>query len=294
MQKATCAAGLDVPRWDIAIVGDILDERGRQGVSFAAANARQTAILKYLPDELQIDINGDRVSAEQIENYMLDNRGRRMVLETTTLGFVEVFLCCRAAKENGFGDVSLIYVEPGGYARPRRSQVLHKRAFELSGRVLGYRSFPWAARRLDDAREQFVVFFLGYEERRLERAMEDLQIRGERCYLVFGVPAFRAGWEMDAFANNIRVIRDRNMRCPIRFCGAENPASAYEGLVEVQQAVGKDADLFVAPVGTKPHGIGAALFAAENHEVGILYDHPARTAGRTADTHNWHLFTAIF
>ena len=71
-----------------------------------------------------------------------------------------------------------------------------------------------------------VVFFLGYEGERLDEAFEELEIDPRKSIVVFGVPAFRPGWEMDSFANNVRVVADRGVQGGIRYCGAENPAAS--------------------------------------------------------------------
>jgi hypothetical protein len=52
--------------------------------------------------------------------------------------------------------------------------------------------------------------------------------------------------------------------------------------------------MYIAPIGTKPHGIGAALFAATHEDVGILYDHPRRREGRSSKVGKWHLFNVSF
>ncbi len=108
---------------------------------------------------------------------------------------------------------------------------------------------------------------------------------------MFGVPAFKAGWEMDAVANNIAVIREQNIREGLHYCGAENPASVVDVLESLEAGLDANQRMFVAPIGTKPHGIGVALFASERKDIGIIYDHLRRKQGRTTAVENWHLFS---
>ena len=108
---------------------------------------------------------------------------------------------------------------------------------------------------------------------------------------MFGVPAFKAGWEMDAVANNIAVIREQNIRGGLHYCGAENPASVVDVLESLEAGLDANQRMFVAPIGTKPHGIGVALFASERKDIGIIYDHLRRKQGRTTAVENWHLFS---
>src|ERR1035438_3771052 len=50
----------------------------------------------------------------------------------------------------------------------------------------------------------------------------------------------------------------------------------------------------VGPLGTKPNGVGAALFAVTPPDVGLLYDHPWKTPKRTAEVARWHLYEVEF
>ena len=158
--------------------------------------------------------------------------------------------------------------------------------------VSGYLAIPGSAILLGDHFSHKGVFLLGYEEARLRRAFEDLQmINPSKTTIVFGVPAFKPGWEMDSIANNITVIQEQNIRGGIHFCGAENPAAVFELLTEIYKGLDNTERLFIAPIGTKPHGVGTALFASQHSDIGIIYDHPQRKEGRSGELGHWHLFT---
>ena len=295
MQKATAGTLLSVNDWDLAIVGEPIDARGQAAVAFLIDHTRQSVELRYLADDLQIMLDGKPRNGRQFETFLIAHKEKRIVLEATTLGFAEIFLCCRAACQSGIKEFSFLYVEPADYRRPPlKTKVLHKRDFELSGAVAGFSAIPGAAMIIDDRAPPTAVFFLGYEERRLDRALEEFSFRTQKCSVVFGVPAFQPGWEMDAFANNIRVIENKNIRGTLHFCGAENPRGAYDAITEVHKTVADGDSLVLAPIGTKPHGIGVAVYAAKHPKVGILYDHPERRQGRSTDTFNWHLYVAGF
>lgn len=295
MQEAQSTSELSFNTWYLGLVGQSLDERGNAAIDFLVRNTSQIVFIQYDPNEFTIKIDGDTLNAENLEDYLRRFHGHSIILETTTLGFVEIFLCCRAFQQLGFQQFSFLYVEPLQYAlhitNLRRSQLLHKRDFDLSYEVAGYKPIPGATLILSDETPQRTVFFVGYEERRLDRALEDYQmIQPTSCSLVFGVPAFRPGWEMDAFANNIRVIRERNIRGGVYFCGAESPLAAVEVLRRIKRELKNGERLFIGPIGTKPHGLGVALFASCQAHIGILYDHPTRRQGRTSKISRWHLY----
>ena len=181
-----------------------------------------------------------------------------------------MFVCCRVIRSLGYPTVSFLYVEPRRYRRhDRATKVIQQRDFELSDEIVGYKPVPGAIASLDqvaiggEPEAHNVVFLLGFEGERIDRAIEDLPIDPRRCYLVFGVPGFRPGWELDSFANNIRVLSDEDFHQDPRFCAADNPLAVVELLEEIYKGQTEETQLFVAPIGTKPHGIGAALFATE-------------------------------
>ena len=295
MQEGESEAQLSSGDWDVALVGKPLDDRGTSAVNFLKARVAQVITLDYDPDKFELDVDGNKIGADDLEDYVDRFESLSLVLECSTLGFVETFLCCRALYNKHFRDLSFLYVEPLSYtlreATFRRSQLLHKRHFELSYEVPGYKAIPGATLIMTDRIPQRTVFFLGYEERRLDRALEDHQlIQPKACSLVFGVPAFKPGWEMDTFANNIRVVKERNLRGGVYFCGAENPASALEVLRKIGTELAPNERLFVGPIGTKPMGIGVALFASQRQDIGILYDHPKRREQRSDQVARWHLY----
>lgn len=294
MQEAEISLSLSFPNSKVAFIGDTIDDRGQAALDYLKSKGLECHSVRYDPDEFTISLDDVVIHADDVDSALKDYAAHPVVLEASTLGFVEIFLCCRSLRQLGTTQVHLLYVEPENYSRStRRSVLLSKRDFELSEEVLGYRAFPGAAVLLTEKRPQRGVFFLGYEERRIDQALEDYQmIQASRCMAIFGVPAFKPGWEMDAFVNNIRVIRDKHIRGGIKFCGAENPAAVFNLLHEVYDSLEPEETMFIAPIGTKPHGIGVALFAATHEDVGVIYDHPIRRTGRSEAVSRWHLFSA--
>lgn len=292
MQEASRLGDLHHGRWEVALVGKAVDDRGSAAIEFMTRNSDECRLFSYDPDTFVASLAGTSENAERTAELLRAERAKRIILEATTLGFVEVFLAARALCQLGVREFSLLYVEPGEYTSPRRTNLLYRREFELSDTVPGYAGIPGATLVSTGRTLQRSIFFLGYEERRLDVALDSQMVRPSETAVVFGVPAFTSGWEMNSFANNIRVIRDGNVSGGIHFCGAENPAAAFEVLLEVYDSLSTGERLVVGPIGTKPNGIGVALFVATHPEVGILYDHPKRSAGRSSGTSGWHLYNA--
>ena len=278
-------------QWVTAIHGDVLDDRGHAAVDEVQRLSGNAFGLRYDPLRLEVEFNGKRTSVDSLSVEMENIEPGTVVLEATTLGFVEVLLCCQVLRKLGTRTFDIVYVEPRAYRRVRRApHLLTRRDFEISSAVAGYRAIPGSGILL---REKYKgVFLLGYEEGRLRRAFEDLEmLQASRMSLVVGVPAFKPGWEMDSIANNIAVIREHKLKTGLYFCGAENPSAVVELLGNIHRSLAQDERLFVAPIGTKPHGVGTALFVSLHPDVGVLYDHPQRSQGRSADVGHWHLYS---
>lgn len=289
LQQGSKATDLSLRAYALAFVGVPLDERGRQAVGEVERRSSSNHTLEYDGNSMSLTIDGQPCNQLELKQLMGSACGHPICLETTTLGFVEVLLCCRAA----FGVASVlecIYVEPGDYRRSIDSHLLAERDFELSGEVVGFRGIPGVTRMLNDRRIQRCVFFLGYEGARFRRAFTDLEmLRGNTSRVVFGIPAFRAGWEMDSLANNLSVMQDERV-ASVSFCGADNPRAAIDLLKSAYAALQLNEALFIAPIGTKLHGLATALFVAEHRSVGVIYDHPNRSPDRSTAVGNWHRF----
>lgn len=278
--------------WSLLIHGEALDDRGKTVLREVGTKVTTSMSICYRPDELKLYIDGVSMFVDEFTDSLRPRMNGRALLEATTLGFAELVICCKALRSLGQNDFDIVYVEPNDYNRAQRSVLLRRRDFELSSEVPGYRAIPGSALLLGDRKPFRSVFFLGFEEARLRRAFEELQmVSPAKTSVAIGVPAFKAGWEMDSMANNISVIREHNVRGGVYFCGAENPLDVYELLGNMYDGLETGERLVLAPIGTKPHGIGVALFAATHDDVGIIYDHPQRTQGRSSDVGHWHLFT---
>lgn len=279
----------DLPgdRWDLAVTGDAVDDRGLAAAQFARSSASTSISASYDPQTLEIEVNKKRIQAEAASTLPALTSATSILLEATTLGFVEVFLFLRAALEHNIERLGLLYVEPAQYRSRERSHVLTRRDFELTDEVDDFSGIPGAA-FIVRPEETRAVFLLGFEGQRLDQALEQIDLKARLSNVVFGVPAFIPGWEMDAFANNVKILKERRIES-VLFAAANDPSSAYRALKKVHSSCSLAERLLIAPVGTKPHGVGAALFAARHPDVGLVYDHPKRSTGRSTQTGTWHL-----
>ena len=142
MQSGKSASEVDWRNWDVGFCGTPLDVRGRAAIEETNGKANHWLTLSYDAEAFVVDVNGERVNVDDFRDYLKQNVKGSVLLEATTLGFVEILLCCRGLRDIGSHSFDLSYVEPLGYNRPTKSRVLHNRDFELSSDVPGYRAIP--------------------------------------------------------------------------------------------------------------------------------------------------------
>jgi hypothetical protein len=295
MQEFETKSAISSRKYNVAIAGKAVDERGEAAIDFVKNNAERFISIEYNSEDFTLAIEQDVINAENLDEYIEILNGKTIILEATTLGFAEIYLCIKSLYEKHHQEVSILYIEPLEYHNLYRSKLMQRRDFDLSAEFSGYRAIPGATIMLTDRYSQRGVFFLGFEERRLDRALEDFQmIQTNRCAVVFGVPAYKTGWEMNSFAKNIRVIRDKNIKGGVYFCGANNPLSTINLLTTIYESLDSGERMFVVPIGTKPVGIGVALFISQHSDVGLLYDHPRQQAKRSHEISKWHIFDVEF
>ena len=172
MQKATQPSDIRWGAYRLGLHGSILDERGKVAVDEMRDKVDELLALRYDPHSFEVTFDAERVEVDSLTETLRARLSGRTLLETTTLGFVEMLLCCRTLRQVGADSFDLLYVEPESYRSPRRRHLLHRRDFELSGEVPGYRAIPGFGVLLGDRSPRKGVFFLGYEEARLRRPLK--------------------------------------------------------------------------------------------------------------------------
>jgi hypothetical protein len=173
-----------------------------------------------------------------------------------------------------------VYVEPGEYNRT--SVPTEGTIFDLSERILGVSPLPGFA-RLDERSVSNACFvpILGFEGTRLIHMNEHVQPTRDRTTPVIGVPGFRPEYPLVAYHGNRKILSETEAWTNVRYATANCPFDLFLLLRRLLEECDSQ-KLRVAPIGTKPHGLGAVLFAIKNpNDVEIIYDHPIRTPNRT-------------
>ena len=283
--SGTSAADLQLPDDMVLLHGEELDERGESACGCAPKGAR--VLLSFGVDDMSLTVGSETKSSDLAVELLGGYDWRKVFLEATTLGFAELFCAANALLASGATTVNIIYVEPGEYTRVSKGAD----QFALSEPTRGYVAIPNAIVDLSSEEVEAGVFFLGFEPERLDRALEEYQmIASKDVKLVFGIPAYHPGWELDAIVPHLPALEQHKLQ--LDYCSANDPEAAFECLERTRDALSADRRMFVAPIGPKPCGIASAIFASVYPEqVGLLFDHPRRKQKRSKGVDLWHRFT---
>ncbi|MES1243631.1 MAG: hypothetical protein ABUT39_18635 [Acidobacteriota bacterium] len=172
------------------------------------------------------------------------------------------------------------YVEPRDY---RFSQTpTEGEIFDLSEKISGVAAIPGFATLTDEGDDHFCFIpLLGFEGTRLAYILEHVQPPGERIVPVVGVPGFQPEYPFYAYLGNRSALTETHAWRNVRLAIANCPFSLFYLLEDIAAEYPGDS-LKIAPIGTKPHALGAILFAVSStRSVEIVYDHPIRKSSRT-------------
>lgn len=279
------AADLQLPEDMVLLHGEELDDRGESACRSAPENDRVK--LSFDVEDMSLTVGTQKKPSDSAVELLSGYDWRKVVLEATTLGFAELFCATNALLASGATSINIIYVEPGEYTREGKGVEL----FALSEPTRGYVAIPNAIVDLASEEVEAGVFFLGFEPERLDRALEEYQmIASKHVKVVFGIPAYHPGWELDAIIPHLTALEGHKLQPD--YCSANDPEAAFECLERTRDTLGADKKMFVAPIGPKPCGIASAIFAgAYPEQVGLLFDHPRRMKKRSSGIDLWHRFT---
>ena len=186
-----------------------------------------------------------------------------------------------------------VYVEPGDYQFS--SVPTEYTIFDLSERIQGISPLPGFVSFVSDREEESIfVPLLGFEGARFAFTLEAVQPKRENIFPVIGVPGFRAEYPFYTYVGNRLSLWDTTSWHNVRFAAANCPFELYQVLEELAERH-KDRRMIVAPIGTKPHALGAVLYHLDFvSRTELLYDHPVRRRMRTKGTSRVCLYDLSF
>lgn len=214
-------------------------------------------------------------------------QGARIYVDITGLTHPVWAAILRAALVARF-DVLAVYVEPNKYTRS--SAPVEGQIYDLSMRITGIAPMPGFTWISTTANDFVFVPLLGFEGTRLRHVIEQVQPSAGRVVPVIGAPGFKHWYVFETYTGNRAALEEEDAWEAAEYAPASCPFSCYYLL---QHIAGRYplAALKVAMIGTKPHALGAVLFAITNPEkIELIYDHPIRKPGRTGGADRLYVY----
>lgn len=277
----------------VIVASDATEERGHlpiwnhfannepERIIFLTRLSRETFTAKFLADTKVIDLK-DEVS---IGNYLSQSR---YLLDISGMPHhvwapIIKVLCNKHIRTR------VVYAEPASYKL--HSSPASSALFDLSVRFEGLAPLPGFAKLSGPEDEDKCIFvaLLGFEGDRPERLV--LQIDPPpRVIPIVGVPGFQIEYPAYTISCNRDFLGSYRANSEIRFAHASNPFDVMRVLSDIRRDYA-DHYIYLAPVGTKPHALGAIIFAAANEDVSeVMFDHPIRKSGRTDGVGVIHIY----
>ncbi len=183
----------------------------------------------------------------------------------------------------------VLYAEPESYKL--HSSPASATLFDLSVRFDGLAPLPGFVRLSGPPDESKCLFvaMLGFEGNRPERLVFQLDPI-PKIIPVVGVPGFQLEFPAFTVACNRSLLEEYHAHSELRYARASCPFEAFTTLDEIRKDY-PEHYMYIAPIGTKPHALGAIWYAISHPEdTEIMFDHPVRKEGRTKGIGIIHIY----
>lgn len=181
------------------------------------------------------------------------------------------------------------------YAEPQEYQA-HKSPtppdlFDLSERIGDVEGLPGMARLAGPPPDTplLLVILLGFEGGRARHITTTLEPE-PTIVPVVGVPGMHAEYATQAVECNREFLKNTDALTHMRWVDAVCPFSVRDLLGDIATEH-SESYMYVAPIGTKPHALGALLYVLSfPTDCEIIYDHPTPRRGGTSGIGKIHLY----
>ena len=227
--------------------------------------------------ELRLSLRSDESQVQ----FVSETRHRAVVIDITGFEHAHWAWLVRAALMSEARSIGAIYCEPENYTFSESP--MGGEFFALSEKIRGIEPLPGFASIVPRHGNFVFVPMLGFEGPRLSYMIEQVQPNQALTYPIVGVPGFQLEFPFYSVQGNRRVLlNEEHIWGNRRLANANCPSSVYTVLDNIRREHPEKV-MKIAPIGTKPHALGAILFKLNfEDQVDIVYDNPIRKAGRTS------------
>lgn len=189
--------------------------------------------------------------------------------------------CIKCFNDGKVNSVRVIYIEPHEYDIKKFRSEGEGVYFDLSEKIEGIAPLPGFIKLFPNEREVFLIALLGFEGGRFIHLIEQVECTNKNIFPVIGLPGFRLEYPHIAFWGNQKPLKDTGSWRNVKYASANSVVEVYFLLKEMKSQY-PEAFFKIAPIGTKPHAIGAMIFATKFEvETELVYDNPIRKKKKT-------------
>lgn len=214
-----------------------------------------TFFQKNTNDIVYLDVSGmsNRVSSAFI-NYFMSHSGKELYV---------------------------IYVEPRSYTLEAFKKLGPHN--DLSESIEGIDALPGLAAIIPEDADEDIKFIpiLGFEGGRFTYLLDQLATVNMEITPIVGVPGYLIEYPFESLWGNRRALIDTGSWMNIKYAAANSIVDIFLQLDNIVKH--SDGYKFrIAPIGTKPHAIGAIIFSFMHRDnVELIYDNPKREMERS-------------
>lgn len=176
-------------------------------------------------------------------------------------------------------EMRIVYAEPDTYrVKEFRKMGIHQ---DLCETVKGIAPLPGLTNLLPHRESPLFVVLLGFEGGRFSQIIQDQNPDRDKITPVLGVPGYRINYPYISLWGNRNQIKNTGSWQNLKYAEANSIVDIYSMLKRLSYD-NRNPEMVVAPIGTKPHAIGAILYSIKHPDkVEIVYDNPKRKVHRT-------------
>lgn len=186
-------------------------------------------------------------------------------------------------------NLRIVYCEPGEYAHNPNPTFYD--IFDLSESIEGIAPIPTFA-SFREHRDEATVFIpmLSFEGARFAHLVEQIQPLDNKIFPIVGVPGFKLEYPFYSYFSNYKTLEENDSWKRVKRANASCPYSAYLKIEDIARQYDTDY-IKLAPIGTKPHALGALLFHLKHPDnTEMVYDHPKDNLGRTTGVGKCYIY----
>lgn len=176
-------------------------------------------------------------------------------------------------------NVRVVYVEPENYKIDMFRQIgINK---DLCETIRGINPLPGMAHIVPHRDSPLFVVLLGFEGGRFSHIVQNQSPDYNKIIPVIGVPGYQINYPYVSLLGNKYPLQNTRSWQRMHYAEANSIVDVYMLLKKLGYDH-RDAEMVVAPLGTKPHAVGSILYSITHPDkVEIIYDNPNRSVHRT-------------